>query len=197
MNRSAFFFIVILSFPFLLTAQSPYKVVKPAKSDLILPKPMNRLGFSASTMSGVGLNLLHFFDDKVGARLVLGAYYSETSANQWYFYNSTGLEVQYNVYETKIARFYPLMGLNFRYTEDKYLKNKSQFDKITRNYTLGVGWGIELLIARLVAIHGEVGYHFIRHAQYNYDVNFKSQDLDFIEKNIKFLGFGVGASVAF
>ncbi len=181
--------------------------------------PKNRIGFSGSMISGWGLTYQRQFDP-IAVKFVAFYYYFKNGTGQnnnttilqgpFYNYNeqgsfgSFGVEVKYNVFESKYVNIYPFLGASYWFDNsenpDYYYDNKKMVSTSylrtskSNTYNLGGGLGMELLAGKYIAFNFDIGMKYLNTQQTatNYDspVNFKdSQDIYF--------GFGVGGGVTF
>lgn len=146
-------------------------------------------GFSGSTFSGSGISYKYKLDERYEIKTSGFIFGRKTSAEESFSYN-LGAEVQRNLHQTYLTRFYSLLGLS--YWDDKTLS--PTYDNLgsltglnsisrTRDLQLGTGIGVEVTLLENISINTDAGFKYQKSLiNGDYQIGF---------------GFGVGLGYAF
>ncbi len=185
---SYFFHLIFLLFLVLSFAEAEEPQANKTKQG-----PFNRIGLTASTISGFGLTYYRHFDGKFVGKISFFAY--GTGDEKIVIFGS---EVQYNLKRTKTTRFHVFVGFSYWHWENIYLMSSADRDnsEIEKRFLSGGGAGFEFLAWNVLSFNIEAG------VMYNYSVTTtkyqNSEYPDYQTKTNNFgIGFGLGITYAF
>ncbi len=157
----------------------------------------NMLGLSASLFSGIGISYQRELvkDWRIKTTGVV-TYWEEDNYSEWFI--SYGAESQYDLIKMKETRFYAIFGASLMYWEDNdyyYILSEmtvvdESYEKtIERTFTVGPGFGLEILVLERVAINFDAGFVYYSENNNGF-TNFRNR------KGLMFAG-GVGVGYRF
>ena len=133
--------------------------------DTPMPQYNNNVGFTASSISGVGLHYKRFITPEHSAKVVIGGWQAteEYSSNDVITkksddtYFSAGLEYRYSFLRENKGDFYALAGLRTWYSEYTNPKDLNYNREINNINAVGLGLGYEFRLSKHVVMNIECG----------------------------------------
>ncbi len=178
----------------------------------------NRIGISASMISGWGFSYQHNFDP-LAVKFTAFYYYFKSSDPYNYYYDTTdslnpyssdalgslGLELKYYLFKSKYVNLYPFVGfsywVNHNEDPDYIYGSKPPYEQTvihridnTDTFNGGAGFGIELLAGKHFAFNFDVGLKYLNGQikRDTYDNPPKTENLEDI-----YFGIAVGGGISF
>lgn len=199
-----------------LTAQTENASTSPVEQ-----QPNNRIGFSASMFSGIGLSYQHNFDPYAIKLVAFYYYYKNGTGNLQneviqgpnFNYDDKGeigyfgAEFKYFVFKSKYMNLYPFFGLSYWLnSEDQpniytiwnpvsygYTQYSYLHSKSNNTWNFGPGFGIELLAGKYVSFNFDIGFKYLNTQQTETQQN---NAPDKLTEDIYF-GIAVGGGISF